>query len=182
MSRDLVQSTELQFDLTRLQAAVDAVLAVHPFRPGHQLNLTTREAAAQSPYELSGSLYDVPERKALHWEQEFKYFLREFEGTYLHEVYKTVNEALGGTVGRVRLMRLQPRECYTFHKDDNVRYHLAVRTHRAAFIAFQSGLHHIPADGRVYRVDTTQPHTALNGGREDRVHLVISTSSVPMDF
>jgi len=122
----------------------------------------------------------VKEKTALHWEQEFRYFLPEFKTSYLHEIHGAVNAELGGTVGRMRLMKLSPRECYTFHKDDNVRYHLAVRTNPKAFVAFEAGLRHIPADGRLYRVDTTVPHTALNGGGEDRIHVVISTFSEPM--
>ena len=32
--------------------------------------------------------------------------------------------------------------------------------------------HHIPADGNIYLTDNTKNHTAINGGEEDRIHLV----------
>ena len=35
-----------------------------------------------------------------------------------------------------------------------------------------AGLCHIPADGNIYLTDNTKYHTAINGGEEDRIHLV----------
>ena len=32
--------------------------------------------------------------------------------------------------------------------------------------------YHIPADGNIYLTDNTKYHTAINGGEEDRIHLV----------
>ena len=31
---------------------------------------------------------------------------------------------------------------------------------------------YLPADGNYYEIDTTQEHTALNGSRKDRIHIV----------
>ena len=31
---------------------------------------------------------------------------------------------------------------------------------------------HIPSDGNIYITDNTKYHTAINGGEEDRIHLV----------
>jgi hypothetical protein len=33
-------------------------------------------------------------------------------------------------------------------------------------------VHRYPADGNSYLLDTTKPHTAINGSYEDRYHIV----------
>jgi hypothetical protein len=61
------------------------------------------------------------------------------------------------------------------HRDPTIRYHLVLKTNPQAFFIFPSGgVFSIPADNHIYRLDTRELHTAINGGEESRVHLVIS--------
>jgi len=39
-------------------------------------------------------------------------------------------------------------------------------------MVFESGSYHIPADGHWYFTDTVQFHSAFNGGKEHRMHIV----------
>lgn len=74
---------------------------------------------------------------------------------------------------RTRILKLPPGRCYSYHMDWSPRIHLAVITHPHCFIAEGNELFHIPADGHAYLVDTTKPHTALNGSLDlERIHIV----------
>ena len=81
--------------------------------------------------------------------------------------------------GRSRLIRLPERSCLTIHWDDCHRYHYAIQTNPAAYIMFFADTENvttarIPADGYIYDMDATRTHTAINAGKEERIHLVIS--------
>lgn len=74
---------------------------------------------------------------------------------------------------RTRIMKLLPKQCYSYHWDRTPRIHLAVHTHEHCFITINDVLKHIPADGYPYWVDTRQYHTAMNCTLDfERVHIV----------
>lgn len=74
---------------------------------------------------------------------------------------------------RARIMGLPPRRCYRYHRDDSRRIHIPIITTDTCFLAFNDGLHHLPANGSYYDVDTTQRHTAINASMSThRVHLI----------
>jgi hypothetical protein len=81
---------------------------------------------------------------------------------------------------RARLMRLGKKTCLTIHNDTCLRYHLAIKTNPACFLVQMDGrvgtFHHVPADGYLYEMDGTQNHTAINASKEERIHLVISST------
>jgi hypothetical protein len=80
---------------------------------------------------------------------------------------------------RIRLMRIKPRSCYSFHYDTYRRLHWALLTFPECHMSFQSSVNneftgfHIPADGFGYWTDTKIKHTAVNPTMEYRYHLVI---------
>ena len=99
--------------------------------------------------------------------------------------YTMLNEVYGGTIFdrvirdvngvRARLMTKKMHSTYSVHSDKTPRYHLALITNPNAYFIFPTlnEIMHIPADGYVYEVDTTLPHSFANCG-PDRTHLVIS--------
>ena len=99
--------------------------------------------------------------------------------------YTVLNEVYGGTVfaemiqdvggERSRIMEMNAYTTYSVHKDNSPRYHLALITNPNAYFIFPTlnQIMHIPADGYLYEVDTTTPHSFVNCG-PDRTHLVIS--------
>jgi len=95
----------------------------------------------------------------------------ELRGTYFEEVFGL----MPFKPFRARLMSLDPAVCYSIHRDQTPRYHIAIKTTPQARFVFteRQRIVHIPADGRVYFVDTREEHTAFNGGTEPRIHLVV---------
>lgn len=81
--------------------------------------------------------------------------------------------ALQFQIYRARIMVLDSRSCYSWHKDQTQRLHLAVSTNEHCRMVFESGSYHIPADGYWYLTDTCQYHSAFNGGLKSRVHIVV---------
>lgn len=74
---------------------------------------------------------------------------------------------------RTRVLQLNPRECYTWHKDVGDRIHLAINTHEDCFFIENGVMHHVPADGHPYMLNVDNYHTALNGTQNViRTHLV----------
>jgi hypothetical protein len=105
-------------------------------------------------------------------EKDFKFFNPEFQGTVFEEIYNSFPVK----IGRMRLMSLPAKKCYWMHTDPYmVRYHFAIITNEDAYILYRKhGHYHIPVDGHCYVMNTTEHHTAVNAGLEDRIHLVIS--------
>ena len=73
---------------------------------------------------------------------------------------------------RTRVMHLKPKTGYYWHKDATHRIHIPVRTDPSCFLVFEDGVIHLPADGSWYDVDTTKYHSALNGSKIIRTHIV----------
>jgi hypothetical protein len=88
----------------------------------------------------------------------------------------TIFENIMNDVGavRTRIMHMMTHTTYSVHRDSRPRYHMALETSSDAFFIFpdEGMIYHIPADGWVYTVDTTQRHTFVNAG-PDRTHLVM---------
>lgn len=108
--------------------------------------------------------------------------------------YSTLNRALAGSefesvvnaysqFYRWRLMQLGPRQNYSIHSDStgnhkqNKRLHIPLITNPGCYMMFigddvtRPELHHLEV-GKVYEVNTTGLHSALNFGTENRIHLV----------
>ena len=97
---------------------------------------------------------------------------------YMQGVY------LGFMYYRWRAMLMSPGHAYSIHKDGqpnvtNVRCHVPLITNEQAKLMFlgdelhnkNATLYHLEC-GKVYEVNTTQYHTAINFGSHDRWHIV----------
>jgi hypothetical protein len=168
----ILRRTSWEFIVPLALKEVRQILAKHKTNNG-QLSLTHSPEATteeQKLYGATGSLYDYDTGKFIANESDFTVFNSEFEGTYLHEIYRTI-----GCVGRMRIMSMQGPTAYTIHRDVTTRYHLALQTNEQCMFIFptQKQQIYIPADGNVYEVDTKEYHTFLNGSRSTRIHLVM---------
>lgn len=96
----------------------------------------------------------------------------ELVGTVWEEFF----DSLPMKVYRTRIMTMLPRTCYSIHKDDNPRLHMALRTHNQCKFIFTAppSIIHIPADGNLWWVDTREYHTAINASLIPRIHLLMS--------
>lgn len=71
-----------------------------------------------------------------------------------------------------RLMDVKSKTCYSYHTDIRKRLHIPLETNEHCWFILDKELHHLPADGSVYLVDTMLPHTFINCGPETRTHIV----------
>lgn len=165
------KKTDIRIDLNKLKEGIDLVTKLSPFSEG-QICLT------HMPYCLSGtkfiqgcgSLWNFDKNKFWAKEEDFSIFNNSIRDNYLYEVYKM----MPFKVGRMRIMKLQPKRCYSYHKDTEFRYHIAVKTNPQSFLLIEDHAYHIPDNGYMYKVDTTLMHTALNANKtEERLHLVM---------
>jgi hypothetical protein len=101
-----------------------------------------------------------------------------FKGSYVEEVFNTVNAAYG--VCRTRFMLLDTsRRAYSYHVDRSARLHIPLATNKdCIFIVetgtFQNEVHYMPNEGQLYCLETRKRHSAINLGNMPRLHLVFS--------
>lgn len=108
-----------------------------------------------------------------------KYFDRENQA-FLQDTYQKTS--LAGLVKRlpfpfsiIRISVLPPNTIISMHIDEACHAQLAVDTNQDCFVAARSGeARHIPADGKLYVISTTLPHTAFNASQQERSHISIS--------
>lgn len=170
----------LSFDKKILRQALNEVLLQTPFTDQNQICFHAKSLDNQNIFDGIGSLWDSEKNQWRAQEKDYQYFIEMFKNTYFHDIYQQLQNVLPVQLGRARLMRLKSRSCYSIHQDSEIRLHIAIHTHSQAFLLIQpAGLVHIPSDGKVYLVNTTHFHTALNGGLAERIHFVINVLPDP---
>ena len=151
-----------------LEAIRSLVLELEPLFKKNRLYVTARPDASDPLHDGEGWL---PEGVS---EADFTEITPPFRGTEVERLL----QALPGRYGRARLMRMAPKSCLSFHRDDSTRYHLAIVTNPACYLIERDGeqgfFYHVPADGCVYHADTRRVHSAMNCSMEPRVHLVVA--------
>jgi len=78
-------------------------------------------------------------------------------------------------IGRIRVMRMRPRVCYSWHRDLTPRIHVPLVTHSDNFMVINNESTHLYR-GSYWWTDTTKFHTAMNCSDKDRFHIVIEVS------
>ena len=184
MTNELVSRFGIKFDLLKALNALQEVTNRHPLNENfRQINFVHLEPECRSVYHGTGTLYDKLNQRWTHREGDFRYFANEFKLSYFYEIFQRVETALSSQsiaghprrIGRMRLMLMPPKTCYSMHEDPTVRFHLPLITNSQALIVFRSGhIFHLPANGDLYLVNTRNSHTAMNGGESARIHLVLS--------
>ena len=184
-----IEKLDISFDVDELNKDLNNILSVHdwPERtvindktyPANQLGITYRKNADNIWLDAGGNLYDYNKKEFIATEKDFSQ-LNENVGEYTKNALKQISKFTGKTFGRVRYMRLHMKNGLTVHKDFEPRYHIVLKTNKNAMFGeavsdsdFVAKCYHLPADGYVYKVDTTREHFVYNGGWEDRIHLVL---------
>lgn len=91
-----------------------------------------------------------------------------------------------GRPNRVRLMRLEPGKEIFWHHDGGLfgldrriaRFHIPIRTNPKVHLQVSHEDCHWQA-GRLYFLDNSFPHRLVNGGTQDRIHLVFDIEVTP---
>jgi len=126
-----------------------------------------------------GSLYDYDKGEFVASTAEFDTSCKKLEGTYLAEVISSVEEiaAIDGVkIGRIRVMRINPKTCYSLHTDpEEFRYHIPLETNYQCFFVVDKDVVRMPEVGTLYRFKTNSEHTAVNASFQVRLHIVFDT-------
>jgi len=118
---------------------------------------------------LSNGNKQVPKREISLQENDFTELCDVFVGTLFEELYHCLQKKY--KIGRVRLMKLNPQKCMTWHKDNTKRLHYPIKTQDGCFMVIDNEILHLKKQ-QWYLTDTAVKHTAFNGSHEHRIHLV----------
>lgn len=172
-----ITPTDIRFDPKKLRSNLEYLSKNHE----HPISLRTVAGDVDDPYSYgSRSLYDS--KGGIAWESDSNWvrYIPQIEKLYVVDVVKQIEmyaaEHLSCKVGRARLLSLNPKECYTYHRDiDNIlRIHVPVITNDKCLFINDDIVGRMPEAGRMYLFNTLVMHTALNASRERRTHLVVN--------
>ena len=180
-SADIIKMP-LKFDIEKLREAVDELEGGKGFidlGSGFQATTLTKRPNIDvvTDNDLSGRFYtrtdDTLEEYArddIIDESEFTDFVDDFKGTYFEYVHQELTKRY--PIGRMRILLKEVYNCNIWHRDPEPRLHIPIYTNPGALFIVNHHCTHLPADGSVYFTDTRGYHTALNGGENNRVHIV----------
>lgn len=72
---------------------------------------------------------------------------------------------------RTRIFVSTPKTCLSWHYDRLPRIHIPIQTDPGCIMIVENEARHLEA-GSVYRVDTRKHHSAMNGSKRNRIHIV----------
>jgi hypothetical protein len=184
-STDFITKLDFKFDVAALREDMDDFTFMlddysrNECTVYNQMGLKHRKGAENVHIDSMGSLYDREKKEVISKESDFSEYNPNI-GMYTKSVIEKIEEEQKIRIGRARYMTLPPKTGLSVHFDMEERLHLVLKTNKTAFIANYTGdegceaiCTHLPADGYVYKVDTTRNHFVYNGGWEDRIHLVL---------
>lgn len=106
-----------------------------------------------------------------------------FRNTYVEEVYNDLNDKYD--ICRGRFMMLSPEfRGYSYHYDLTDRIHIPLVTNSDSIFLVENKVYTMPITGTTYRLETTNKHTAMNLGNEERVHFTVcvKTNATMMEY
>jgi len=92
-----------------------------------------------------------------------------FNDTYIGELIDILRSKFDVYRGRFMLMKY--KTCLSMHVDQSPRLHIPIITNPDCFMVINDTVCRLQS-GKTYIVDTRLPHTAINAGKKDRLHLV----------
>lgn len=113
----------------------------------------------EDPFYGTGRITEID-----HTEEEFTEF--NFVLPYTNQVIRDLG------MYRTRVMKMDPKTCYTYHQDYTRRMHIPLVTNENCFFVVDDEVIRTPADGNHYLIDTTKKHTFVNASLEERIHIV----------
>ena len=196
---NFMRPTGSYFNLERLRRDVEKAIDLFGWNGGTMIALVHPKGYEQDVHAHTKSKLEWPKQfpngmRMSEWNQ----FNEKMDGGPLSEMWHTMR--VHYPVARMRLAKLEPGRCYSLHNDEEVRLHYVVNTNsKCLFVVsdkprgpisnmptYPNRFHfhlqefhtfHMPDDQQVYAMDTNHVHTALNGGSETRIHVVIETIS-----
>jgi hypothetical protein len=178
MSIDLIQSFVCNSaDLDQMREITSVISKHDTFAQFQQYSITSK--GGFDIFDGICSLYSYEMKKFINFTDEYTAFNSEFKNTAFEKVYKIVQDVAkkdGVQIGRTRLLRLNPKTCYSLHKDiEEFRYHVPITSNKSCFFVIADKIFKMPQVGSLYRFYTKETHTAVNASFEIRDHLVFDT-------
>lgn len=178
-----VEPLELRIDVERFTDIVDPILKKNRIEDELQIQLRHMPGELQEHYTKrftwgSGSLWDEEKREMWAQTSDFSELQAELKGTYVEDVIEMVQAVSPKNLGRVRLLTLLPKTCYSLHRDpEEFRYHIPLETSLGSFFISGGEFVRMEEPGRLYTFKTNQFHTAVNAHKHDkRRHLVFDVA------
>ena len=111
-----------------------------------------------------GNIEELEEKE----ERKYSLINSELKGSYLESLIEK------HSAYRTRIMIMPPRQCYSVHADPSKRIHIPIITNNHCWMIWPryNACHQLETT-RAYITDTTCEHTFINGGVEDRIHIVM---------
>jgi hypothetical protein len=116
--------------------------------------------------EIQTTLKDSPPQ-----ESDFTEIADVFKGTLFESIINDLREYY--VIGRVRIMKSNPKSTLSWHWDDTIRLHYPIETHEGCFMIIESEIKHLEKN-KWYETNTLPKHTAFNGSFKHRTHLVVN--------
>lgn len=181
-----IKRLDVTSDLTQVHAEFDSIVSNVDWQDVNQIGLKHRPGAENPWMDAVGSLYDREKSVRLATEESFTEWSVGTD-SYIRQQIEMLENKYGFKCGRVRIMRLLPHRGLSVHRDDEVRFHLVLKTNRKAYFAHYvkedrpehsvlpttALCYHIPMDSNWYEIDTREVHWVYNGGEEERIHIVV---------
>ena len=144
--------------------------------PEHKDNIELGTGSLALDWENSNfkSINDITEinipviKDRLH-ESDFTVLCDQFKGTVFETIYDMLTQRY--VLGRVRLMKSEPHTCLSWHNDTTPRLHYPILTYPGCLMVIDDEVIHLKY-GKWWLTETRKKHTALNGSRYSRIHLV----------
>jgi hypothetical protein len=179
-----------KFDIEKLQSEVTSILSKVPLSDDNQISLVHRNAEEKnywmdgigSPFLFDENRIPIKDNRGelirRYKEEDFKYLNEEIKETVIANIYHTLKNQFNIT--RYRIAILNPKTCYGWHKDEEVRIHVPIFTNPGSYLITDDGIaSHLPADGACYLFRANNSyHTAINSDYiKNRIHLLINVIS-----
>jgi hypothetical protein len=118
----------------------------------------------------NGQITVLPRKVPLK-EENFTILCEGFKGSLFEDVYNEIIKKY--QVGRIRIMKSLPKTCLTWHVDNTPRIHYPLKTQSGCFMVIENESKFLELN-KWYYTNTVLPHTAFNGSKEERIHLVVT--------
>jgi hypothetical protein len=113
-------------------------------------------------------LTDYQEDERL-FEKDFNIISSTFRDTIFEDLYNKLKQK--HNIGRLRIMKMEPRKCLSWHKDTSQRLHIVLDTTEGNFMVIEDEIKHMPKN-TCWKTNTRRRHTAFNSGTDQRIHIV----------
>lgn len=168
MIDSVIIPVNLHFDVEKIVEVYQTVKGSVKESWDHQVSITSLSGTDLT--EGIGKLNDLS-----HPEKDYGTLNYKFKNTYLEYLHNTLLETF--PVVRGRIMLLEGKTCYTYHRDPTWRLHVPVISSNDSIFVIEDKVYRMPTLGQVYLVNTRLFHSAINMKDEDRVHLVYGLNS-----